>query len=236
MKAEVRRQAIIKVARPLFAKHGFKGTSIRTIAKAANVSEALLYKHFTCKEAIYKEMFRYPLKQIDLILRGLMDVKAGSKMIVLMVYTIYMLILMEMPGRSAEQRSFERLLAQSLLDDADFARSIFKVYHDKFISIYTKSLNIAVRKGDIVKLPISKENRIWFSHHLAMALQLLSMTGTPVYECSLSKDELVNEGVIYSLRGMGMTDEAIRKFYKQDDLKAFVMKLMNNILNDSANE
>jgi len=171
-----------------------KGTSVRTIANAAQVSEALFYKHFPSKEAIYKEMFSYPLNKIDIVLKGLMDVRAGSELIVLMVYVIYMLILYEMPGRIAVQRSFERLLAQSLLDDADFARSVFKVYHDKLIDIFTKSLDIAVQRGDIVKLPISKENQIWFSHHLAMELQVLSMTGTPVYECRLSKDELVNEG------------------------------------------
>jgi len=42
------------------------------------------------------------------------------------------------------------------------------------------------------------------------------------------------KGVIYSLRGMGMTDEAIRK--KKDELKNYVMKLMNDILNESASK
>lgn len=220
----------------MFAEHGFKGTSVRTIARAANVSEALLYKHFPGKEAIYREMFRFPLKQIDLILRGLTDVKGGAEMIVLLVYGIYTLILNEMPGRTAEQRSFERLLAQSLLDDADFAKSIFKVYHEKFIHIFTKSLNAAIRQGDMVTVQISKENRIWFAHHLAMALEVLSMTGTPVYEPNLSKDELVNEGVVYSLRGMGMTDEAIKKFFKPKGLKTYVMNLINDIFSDSEAE
>lgn len=236
LKGTVRKQAILKAARPLFAEHGFKGTSVRTIARAANVSEALLYKHFPSKEIIYREMFGFPLKQIDITLGGLTDVKAGTEMVVLLVYVVYSLILNEMPGRASEQRTFERLLAQSLLGDADFARSIFKVYHDKFIHIFMKSLNIAIMKGDMVKVPISKENRIWFAHHLAMALQMLSMTGTPVYKCGLSKDELVNEGVIYSLRGMGMTDEAITRCFKPDNLKTYVMKLINDIFSGSAAE
>jgi AcrR family transcriptional regulator len=224
--AEARRHAIVKAARPLFAEHGFKGTSIRMIAEASNVSEALLYKHFPDKETIYKEMFKYSLGQIDIIMKGLIDIKAGSETVVLLVYTIFFLILMEMPGRAVEQRSFERLLLQSLLGDAKFAQSIFKVYHNKFMGIITKSLKIAARQGDIVKSTISNENRIWFAHHLAMGLQLLFMTGEPAYTCRLSKDELVNEGGIYSLRGMGMTDEAIKKYFKPGDLKAYVTRLM----------
>ena len=196
------------------------------IAESANVSEALLYKHFPDKEAIYREMFGYSLSQIDVIMKGLMDIKAGSEAIVLLIYAIYTLILKEIPGRVVEQRSFERLLLQSLLNDADFARSVFKVYHNKFIGIFTRSLHIAIRRGDIIQLPISEGNRIWFSHHLATGLQLLFMTGTPAYECHLSKDDLVNEGVIYSLRGMGMTDEAIKKYFKPAELWAYVTKLI----------
>ncbi|MBW1815043.1 MAG: helix-turn-helix transcriptional regulator [Deltaproteobacteria bacterium] len=50
MKGVDRKQAIIEAARPLFAQNGFNGTSVRAIAKAAGVSEALLYKHFPSKE------------------------------------------------------------------------------------------------------------------------------------------------------------------------------------------
>lgn len=224
--AEERKHLIIKAARPLFAAHGFKGTSVRMIAESANVSEALLYKHFPDKEAIYREMFKYSLSQIKVIMKGLKDITAGSEAIVLFIYAVYTLILKEIPGRAADQRSFERLLLQSLLNDADFARSVFTAYHDTFIDIFTRSLHIAIQQGDIIQLPISEGNRIWFAHHLAMGLQLIFMTGVPAYEYHLSKDELVNEGVIYSLRGMGMTDTAIHKYFKPDELRAYVTKLI----------
>lgn len=223
--AEARKQEIIRAARPLFAEHGFKGTSVRRIAEAAKVSEALLYKHFPHKEALYQELFKYSLRQIDIVMKRLKDLKAGSETIVIMVYAVYLLILIEMPGRAAEQRSFERLLFHSLLDDAGFARALFRVYHDKYMDIFTESLVIAIRQGDVVTMPVSDENRVWFAHHLAMGLDLCFLTGSSAYGCRLTRDELVNEGVIYSLRGMGMTDEAIRRYFKPDKLREYVMSL-----------
>ena len=48
------RQAnLIGTAASLFASNGFEGTTTKEIAKAAGVSEALLFKHFPTKRALY---------------------------------------------------------------------------------------------------------------------------------------------------------------------------------------
>ena len=52
--AEERRAAIIEAALPLFARKGFSGVLTKELAQAAGVSEALLYKHFPSKQAIYE--------------------------------------------------------------------------------------------------------------------------------------------------------------------------------------
>lgn len=48
-----RRAGLIEAAASLFATDGFKGTTTRQIAKAAGVSEALLFKYFPTKRALY---------------------------------------------------------------------------------------------------------------------------------------------------------------------------------------
>jgi AcrR family transcriptional regulator len=48
-----RQTSIIAAAAALFATNGFKGTTTREIAKTAGISEALLYKHFPTKRALY---------------------------------------------------------------------------------------------------------------------------------------------------------------------------------------
>ena len=48
-----RRDQIVRVATELFARNGFKGTTTREIAGKAGVSEAVIYKHFSKKQALY---------------------------------------------------------------------------------------------------------------------------------------------------------------------------------------
>lgn len=54
MSGEDRKAQIVKVATQLFAKNGFKGTTTREIARKAGISEAVIFKHFSRKEELYK--------------------------------------------------------------------------------------------------------------------------------------------------------------------------------------
>ncbi len=53
MTAEERRAQIVSVATSLFARNGFKGTTTREIARKAGISEAVIFRHFSKKEALY---------------------------------------------------------------------------------------------------------------------------------------------------------------------------------------
>ncbi len=48
-----RQASLISAAASLFATNGFRGTTTKQIALAAGVSEALLFKHFPTKHALY---------------------------------------------------------------------------------------------------------------------------------------------------------------------------------------
>lgn len=50
---KVRQASLIRAAASLFAAKGFEGTTTKEIAKAAGVSEALLFKYFPTKRALY---------------------------------------------------------------------------------------------------------------------------------------------------------------------------------------
>src|SRR5438445_9841098 len=56
LSGEERRAAIVKAVRRVFAEKGFDGTTTRELADAAGVSEALLFKHFPNKEALFTAM------------------------------------------------------------------------------------------------------------------------------------------------------------------------------------
>ena len=48
-----RRQQIVEVATQLFARQGYEGTTTRQIAEAADVNEAIIFRHFSTKEDLY---------------------------------------------------------------------------------------------------------------------------------------------------------------------------------------
>ena len=52
--SEARRRRIVEAARSCFAEHGFAGATVEAIAKSAEVSNGLLYKHFQGKEHLFQ--------------------------------------------------------------------------------------------------------------------------------------------------------------------------------------
>jgi AcrR family transcriptional regulator len=53
MAGQERRLQILRVAMRLFSQRGFRGTTTKEIALAAGVSEAMVFRHFATKEALY---------------------------------------------------------------------------------------------------------------------------------------------------------------------------------------
>lgn len=64
MSAEARRGSILEAARDAFITSGFAGARTRDIAARAGVNEALLFRHFPNKEAIFQEAVVEPLLEI----------------------------------------------------------------------------------------------------------------------------------------------------------------------------
>ena len=52
--AEARRALIVKQAKVLFARKGRHGVSVDELARACKMSPAVLYQHFSSKDALYK--------------------------------------------------------------------------------------------------------------------------------------------------------------------------------------
>ncbi|PID38898.1 MAG: hypothetical protein CSA65_01495 [Proteobacteria bacterium] len=52
------KETVIRAAMPLFARFGFRKTSVDELARAARVSKATIYAHFDSKEEIFAEVVR----------------------------------------------------------------------------------------------------------------------------------------------------------------------------------
>jgi AcrR family transcriptional regulator len=61
------RSSIIAAARTLFAERGLEGTSVREVAEAAGVNNAMIYYHFTDKVEMYRAVLADSFTEFDCI-------------------------------------------------------------------------------------------------------------------------------------------------------------------------
>ena len=79
-------------------------------------------------------------------------------------------------------------------------------------------LEAAVASGDAVRGPILPNLGGIFTHHLAKTIMLSQIPATPVVDYGVSCEPLIEQAVWFSLRGMGVQDEAIRRHYNPEAL------------------
>jgi TetR/AcrR family transcriptional regulator, transcriptional repressor for nem operon len=61
-KGELTRQKIVATAAPLFNQKGFAGCSMQDVMEATGLEKGGLYRHFSTKEELAAEAFRYALR------------------------------------------------------------------------------------------------------------------------------------------------------------------------------
>lgn len=63
--APERRAAILRAAMDLFGRRGFAGVTTRELAGASGISEAMLFRHFPHKEALYRAILERHLGEME---------------------------------------------------------------------------------------------------------------------------------------------------------------------------
>lgn len=76
MNSEERRSQLLVAAACVFGKKGFAGTTTKEIAHKANVTEALIFKHFENKEQLYECVFT-EFKQDETFRHYLLELKSA---------------------------------------------------------------------------------------------------------------------------------------------------------------
>ena len=79
----------------------------------------------------------------------------------------------------------------------------------------------AFRAGDMVTSPVNKSNLLLFAHHLATMIATMHLPKKPVVDYHASREELVQQAVWFALRGLGLKDEAIKRYYNSKALALF---------------
>jgi len=135
-----RQSSIIAAAAALFAANGFKGTTTREIAKTAGISEALLFKHFPTKRALYAAILaeKAPISQLLEIVEE--AAKKGDDARVFSLVASYRI-------RRGADPSLLRLLLFSALEGHELSDMFFQNQHRIFYDYLSNYIAKRIREG-----------------------------------------------------------------------------------------
>lgn len=206
-----RREAITTAVRQLFAEKGFDGTTTRELARAAGVSEALLYRHFPSKESLYSAVCASCLsgKSAEEY-KQILALEPSASTLVLLTHFLVSKMVFEM---SNEKHSLDLLVVRSLLSDGEFIRAKHKgigsAWHQKF----RESLAAAAKAGEMDRGAPADGLASWMAQAFALGMMLYLRPTRPVVDFKIARAEITERCVRFILLGIGLKSAAIQKHH-----------------------
>ena len=205
--SDLRREQILEAAKRCFALYGYAGTTTKSVAQAAGISEGLLFKHFATKAALYAEILAEACEaDPDLLL--LRELKPSTETLVILIreMVLHFMGAAEKPDQEDAQRI--RLVISSQLTDGDFARLLYEKIGDLIGPIFKASLESAIAAGDATRSEGDPLNLFWFAHQVVHMVALTRLPPIPSVTYP-SAPEFNRQICQFVLRGIGMTEQAI---------------------------
>lgn len=148
MTGDARREQILRTAVDLFSKKGFKGTTTKEIAAAAGVSEAMVFRHFENKDALYGAILdtkgcqdgvhKFPWED-NAELQKAMD--AGDD------FAVFYNLAIESLNKHQTDVAFMRLLFFSALEEHELAERFFREFIEKIYAFIGGYIERRQREG-----------------------------------------------------------------------------------------
>lgn len=211
--SEERRRAIIEAALPLFARKGFAGTTTKEIAEQAHVSEALVFKHFPSKQALYQAIMLSGSDE-DPAFERLDALPASTEGLVTMIHMMVMHFLCPESESDQDPCIRIRLKMNSFLEDGEFVRLAAEWVTHRIYPKFAACFEAAVQSGDLVASPASPTNLFWFSEHVATMLATVHLPTQRAIPYEGPVEAIVEHAVWFILRGIGLKDAAIQTHFR----------------------
>jgi len=138
-----RRTQIIEVAMALFATKGFTGTTTRAIAHAADVSEAIIFRHFATKEDLYDAIITHTVEKRSQQWHqdGSPTPDPNNLSNLLRDYA------QTFVARNREDATFIRLMMYSALEDHKFRQKFFAIYRNPYMRSIREAIQTGIDQG-----------------------------------------------------------------------------------------
>jgi AcrR family transcriptional regulator len=207
MTSDLRRQLILGAAKRCFARNGFAGTTTKSVAAAAAISEGLLFKHFPSKAALYAEILAEEC-EADPDLAHLLGQQPSTATLIELLQGMVRHFLRVADGPDEEEAQRLRLMTTSHLDDGEFARLLYGKVGNLIGPVFIASLDRAVAAGDASRIGTEPLNLFWFAHHTVLMAALARLPAAPCLNYGNAPD-LESQLCEFLLRGIGLREAAI---------------------------
>jgi AcrR family transcriptional regulator len=225
LSADVRRAQILEAAKSCFARHGFAGTTTKSVAAAASVSEALLFKHFPTKAALHAAIL-VDACEADPDLHQMLGQEPSTDTLVAFVRGMvdhFLQVCHEIDGEEAQKMRF---VTSSYLDDGEFARLSFEKIGDLIEPQFRSSLSRAIEVGDAKPTGVDARNLFWFAHQM---LHMVTLSRLPTVPAIAFADPGHLDAQIcqFILRGVGLRESAIARYFpaQQSPVPSFTLEI-----------
>lgn len=149
MKADQRRQEIIRAATEVFARNGFGGSTTREIAENAGISEAMIYSHFRNKQDLYTAIIDERLQESEPLYYPLDAMRNKDDP------RVFVTIVSNYLRRHSEDTTFLRLLLFSALEGHELASMFVAGPVRKFFEFLSDYIRERIDEGALK--PINPE-------------------------------------------------------------------------------
>lgn len=170
LSSQERRAQIASIAAGLFARKGFNGVTTREIAKKAGVNEAILFRHFPTKDALYTEIINQKI-HVKPESFDLQAAKKGDDVEVLRSVARYFMKEIE------KDNTFLRLMLYSALEDHKLASVFLKDRTDIVLGFLLEYVTRRVRQGAFrnIKPVVAFNAFVCMFFHYIMAHELFDI-------------------------------------------------------------
>lgn len=175
LNAADRRRQLLRVAKKLFSQNGYKMTTTANIAKAANVTEPILYRHFRSKKNLFLEVLN-EIRRETLDQWEKMASEHDDPLDVLRLVARSFQSAMQTHG--LEYRVAHRALAE--VNDRDVADMLKSFYCDE-ADFFSRIIRQGQEAGQF-RRDIDPRVAAWSIIRQALAYSLTEPLGIPLYQ------------------------------------------------------
>ncbi|MCB2066017.1 MAG: TetR/AcrR family transcriptional regulator [Erythrobacter sp.] len=203
-----RKALILDAAKRVFTRTGFEAAKTQEIAREAGVSEALMYRHFPSKLALYRAVLRQTIREQDENFDELVPQEASAAGI---IHTLraYFRHAASLSDDDMQQRF--RMLLASLSGDGTYARLVYRRSQRTLDRSIMDAMEAARASGDMAGEALDLANTSMFIEHVGTMMSAIIATSQGDTPYAKSGEELVRQAVWFCCRGIGLTDAAIAR-------------------------